>query len=170
MQKISINCSFSDAKKRIKFLHFRKLFLILFISFIVHGLSAQTPYFEMDSLDSLYKIENQQFGESIVIALNYRSYPFLLQCCHGTPYGAYRYELQDAGGGYYYLYNANSGHYLSMPDNNDGSRITSSAGASGNLKKWKFNLVNPKGLYTIKNKASGLYLSADYPGPPSWNP
>ena len=153
------------------FTRFLSVKSILVYTFLVFSLQIYAQnYFDLDTQDSLFRIENQRFGESITYSPDYKDYPFLYQCAANSPYNTERFNIENAGGGYYRLHHVVSGKYLESPNASDGDRIAISGGTGGDSKLWEIVLVDPKGLYTIKSKSSGLYLSAEYDFSEAWLP
>jgi len=141
-----------------------KSFVFIFTIFILSSLFSQTPYFERDTKDTEWRIENQVFGESMHIG-NDQSFPYLSLYGGGTPpkTAPNIVNLQNAGNGYYYISSKERPNsYLEAIDTQENSQILYSNGASGDGKKWKFELVNPKGFYKIVNKLSGKCLTVYY--------
>jgi len=137
---------------------------ILFIFFSFYTLKAQTPYFEMDTKDTEWRIENQTFGESLHIG-NDQTFPYLSFYGGGTPPNTAPNIIlfQSAGNGYYYISSKERPNsYLEATDTLENSKIGYSSGASGDGKQWKFEMVNPKGFYRIVNKLSGKCLTTYY--------
>jgi hypothetical protein len=133
-------------------------------------LNAADNYFEYFDKFEVFRIENQFYGESVVLAPDYLPEPFLYQVAMAPPYETTQFRFIKTDSGYYKIYQQYSNKFLVMPDKESGTRLASSKRYSGDYGLWEITLVNPKGLYTIRNKASGLYLCADYSGPYAWNP
>ena len=164
---------FSFQSNRLNIKQRNKIFysFILLIFSLMGSVYAQN-YFDLDTKDSLFRIENQRFGESVSIPANgyNNGEPMLYQCAGSIPYSAARFELQKTTDGYYILYHPSTNQYLSSPDNNEGSKLTLSPNSTGYDKQWKIELVDPKGYYSIKSRSSGFYLSSFYDFNSAWNP
>jgi hypothetical protein len=137
------------------------IFLILFLFTLLNPLFG-VNYFELNDTDEIFRIENQLYGESIVQDLSYLSRPFLFQGGISAPYESARFKLQNAGNGYYKLFHFLDSYYLFSSSMQENSEVGSSTNGDGDSRMWKIELVDPKGLYTIQNKDSGLYLSSYY--------